>query len=120
VQAAAFATIAVITFALVYFFLKLLELPRLSTAWISDIAGAVFVAQMLSGPIDAACSTCVSIQTSATRAGRGQSPRLRVTDCHAQMKTGMSSASPTRTKCLKGCNVDLSWAATALMEWANV
>ena len=23
-------------------------------------------------------------------------------------------------KCLKGCHVDLSWAATALMEWANV
>lgn len=46
-QAAALAAIVVAVFAMVYFFLELLGLPRLSTAWISNIVWAVFVAQMI-------------------------------------------------------------------------
>jgi hypothetical protein len=46
-QAAALAAIAVAVFALIYFFLELLGLPRLSAAWISNIVWAVFVAQMV-------------------------------------------------------------------------
>jgi hypothetical protein len=46
-QAAALAALVVAVFSLVYFFLELLGLPRLSTAWFSNIVWAVFVAQML-------------------------------------------------------------------------
>jgi hypothetical protein len=46
-QAAALAAIVVAVFAMVYFFLELLGLPRLSTAWISNSVWAVFVAQMI-------------------------------------------------------------------------
>ena len=46
-QAAALAAIVVAIFAMVYFFLELLGLPRLSAAWISNIVWAVFVAQMI-------------------------------------------------------------------------
>jgi hypothetical protein len=46
-QAAALAAIVVAIFAMLYFFLELLGLPRLSAAWISNIVWAVFVAQMI-------------------------------------------------------------------------
>jgi hypothetical protein len=46
-QAAALAAIVVAVFSLVYFFFELLGFPHLSTAWISNILWAVFVAQML-------------------------------------------------------------------------
>jgi hypothetical protein len=46
-QAAAVAAIVAAAFSLVYFFLELLGLPRLSAAWFSNIVWAVFVAQML-------------------------------------------------------------------------
>jgi hypothetical protein len=46
-QAAALAAIVVAALALIYFFLELLGLPRLSTAWISNIVWVVFVAQMV-------------------------------------------------------------------------
>ena len=46
-QAAALAAIVVAVFAMVYFFLELLGLPRLSAAWISNIVWAVFMAQMI-------------------------------------------------------------------------
>jgi hypothetical protein len=46
-QAAALAAIVVAAFALIYFFLELLGLPRLSTAWVSNIVWVVFVAQMV-------------------------------------------------------------------------
>ena len=46
-QAAAVAAIGVAGLSLVYFFFELLGFPRLSTAWISNVAWAIFVAQML-------------------------------------------------------------------------
>jgi hypothetical protein len=46
-QAAALAAIVVAVFSLIYFFLELLGLPHLSTAWFSNIVWAVFVAGML-------------------------------------------------------------------------
>jgi hypothetical protein len=46
-QAAALAAIVVAVFSLVYFFLELLGLPHLSTAWISNVVWAVFVVTML-------------------------------------------------------------------------
>ena len=46
-QAAAIAVLAVAVFSLIYFFLELLGLPRLSSAWFSNIVWLVFVAQML-------------------------------------------------------------------------
>ncbi|HEY6450977.1 MAG TPA: hypothetical protein VIX87_00080 [Steroidobacteraceae bacterium] len=46
-QAAAMAAVVVAVFAMVYFFLELLGMPRLSMAWISNIIWAVFVAQMI-------------------------------------------------------------------------
>jgi hypothetical protein len=46
-QAAAIAVLVVAVFSLVYFFLELLGLPRLSSAWFSNIVWLVFVAQML-------------------------------------------------------------------------
>jgi hypothetical protein len=46
-QAAALATVVVAAFALVYTFLELLGLPRLSAAWTVDIISVIFVAQML-------------------------------------------------------------------------
>ena len=46
-QAAALAAIVVAVFSMVYFFFELLGLPHLSTAWMSNIVWAVFVAQML-------------------------------------------------------------------------
>jgi len=46
-QAAALAAIAVAALSLVYFYLELLGFPHLSTAWISNVVWAVFVAQML-------------------------------------------------------------------------
>lgn len=46
-QAAALAAVVVAVFALVYFFLELLGLPRLSSAWISNILWVVFGVQMV-------------------------------------------------------------------------
>jgi hypothetical protein len=46
-RAAAIAAIAVAALSLVYFYLELLGFPHLSTAWISNVVWAVFVAQML-------------------------------------------------------------------------
>ena len=46
-RAAAFAAVAVAALSLVYFYMELLGFPHLSTAWISNIVWAVFVAQML-------------------------------------------------------------------------
>jgi hypothetical protein len=46
-EAAALAAAIVAAFTLVYFFLELLGMPRLSTAWICDLIWAVFVVQML-------------------------------------------------------------------------
>jgi hypothetical protein len=46
-QAAAIAVLVVAVFSLIYFFLELLGLPRLSSAWFSNIIWLVFVAQML-------------------------------------------------------------------------
>jgi hypothetical protein len=46
-QAASLAAMVVAAFSLIYFFLELLGLPRLSTAWFSNIVWAVFVAGML-------------------------------------------------------------------------
>jgi hypothetical protein len=46
-QAAAIAVLVVAVFSLVYFFLELLGLPRLSSAWFYNIVWLVFVAQML-------------------------------------------------------------------------
>jgi hypothetical protein len=46
-QAAAVAVLVVAAFSLTYFFLELLGLPRLSSAWISNIVWLVFVVQML-------------------------------------------------------------------------
>ncbi len=46
-QAAALAAIVVAALSLVYFYMELLGFPHLSTAWISNIVWAVFVAQML-------------------------------------------------------------------------
>jgi len=46
-QAAAVSAVAVAVFELVYFFLELLGLPRLSSGWISNLIWAVFVIQML-------------------------------------------------------------------------
>ena len=46
-QAAAIAVLVVAIFSLIYSFLELLGLPRLSSAWISNIVWVVFVAQML-------------------------------------------------------------------------
>jgi hypothetical protein len=46
-HAAAMAVVVVAVFSLVYSFLELLGLPRLSAAWFSNIVWLVFVAQML-------------------------------------------------------------------------
>ena len=46
-QAAAIAVLAVAVFSLVYSFLELLGLPRLSAAWSWNIIWLIFVAQML-------------------------------------------------------------------------
>jgi hypothetical protein len=46
-QAAAIAVLVVAAFSLVYFFLELLGLPRLSAAWFSNIVWLVFMTQML-------------------------------------------------------------------------
>jgi hypothetical protein len=46
-QAAAIAVVVVAVFSLVYFFMELLGLPRLSSAWYSNVVWLVFVAQML-------------------------------------------------------------------------
>jgi hypothetical protein len=46
-RAAAVAAIGVAGLSLVYFFFELLGFPRLSAAWISNLALAIFVAQML-------------------------------------------------------------------------
>ena len=46
-QAAALAAIAVAALSLVYFYMELVGFPHLSTAWISNVVWAVFVAQMV-------------------------------------------------------------------------
>src|ERR1700722_18188100 len=46
-QAAAIAVLVVAALSLVYSFLELLGLPRLSAAWFSNIVGVIFVAQTL-------------------------------------------------------------------------
>ena len=46
-RAAAIAAIAVAALSLVYFYMELVGFPHLSTAWISNVVWAVFVAQML-------------------------------------------------------------------------
>jgi len=46
-QAAAIAVVVIAVFSLVYSFLELLGLPRLSAAWFSNIIWVAFVAQML-------------------------------------------------------------------------
>jgi len=46
-QAAAVAATVTAAFALVCFYLELVGMPRLSTAWISNILWVVFVAQMV-------------------------------------------------------------------------
>src|ERR1700679_1731106 len=46
-QAAAIAVLVIAVFSLVYSFLELLGLPRLSAAWFSNIVWVVFAAQML-------------------------------------------------------------------------
>ncbi len=46
-QAAAVAATVTAVFALVYFYLELVGMPRLSTAWTSNIIWVVFVAQMV-------------------------------------------------------------------------
>ena len=46
-QAAAITVLVVAVFSLVYSFLELLGLPRLSAAWFSNIVWLVFVPQML-------------------------------------------------------------------------
>jgi hypothetical protein len=46
-QAAAIAVLVAVIFSLVYSFLELLGLPRLSAAWFSNIIWLVFVPQML-------------------------------------------------------------------------
>jgi hypothetical protein len=45
-RAAAVAALVVATFSLIYFFLELLGLPRLSSAWFSNLVWFIFVAQM--------------------------------------------------------------------------
>jgi hypothetical protein len=45
-RAAAIAVLMVAVFSLIYSFLELLGLPRLSAAWFSNIVWLVFVAQM--------------------------------------------------------------------------
>jgi len=46
-QAAALAAIAVAALSLVYFYMELVGFPHLSTAWISNVVWAVFVARMV-------------------------------------------------------------------------